>query len=69
MLMRHLRMNTHLPLICKPNAGQPANNAYPVDENQFVRIMNDCIGEGANLVGGCCGTTPEYLAAMKNSMA
>lgn len=69
MLIRKLRMNTHLPLICKPNAGRPTNDAYPVDESMFVRVMKDCIREGANLVGGCCGTTPEYLAALKSSIA
>jgi 5-methyltetrahydrofolate--homocysteine methyltransferase len=68
-LIRKLRLSTQLPLICKPNAGRPANDAYPVDESMFVRIMKDCIREGANLVGGCCGTTPKYLAALKNSIA
>ena len=68
-LIRKLRLSTQLPLICKPNAGRPANDAYPVDESMFIRIMKDCIREGANLVGGCCGTTPKYLAALKNSIA
>ena len=69
MLIGKLRACTHLPLICKPNAGRPANDAYPVDEKQFVKIMKECIREGANLVGGCCGTTPQYLAALKSSIA
>ena len=69
MLIGKLRESTHLPLICKPNAGRPANDAYPVDESMFVRVMKDCIREGANLVGGCCGTTPEYLAALKKIIA
>ena len=65
LVVRKMRMRTQLPLLCKPNAGLPADGVYPVDESRFAQLMSECIREGANLVGGCCGTTPEYLAALK----
>ena len=65
-LIRRLRCCTKLPLICKPNAGRPTGGGYPVTIERFVQIMQACIREGASLVGGCCGTTPEYLAALKS---
>lgn len=69
LLIQRLRRCTSLPLICKPNAGRPSERGYPVDVNHFAQVMNECIQAGANLAGGCCGTTPEYLAALKKSLS
>ncbi len=68
-LIRQLKTYTSLPLICKPNAGRPirqqnAAHTYPVDAHHFADILSCCAGVGANLIGGCCGTTPETIAAM-----
>ena len=52
---------TGLPLICKPNAGYLVNGEYPVNIQEFTSVMLDCAGNGANLIGGCCGTTPDYI--------
>ena len=69
MLIQRLRSYTSLPLICKPNAGRPirqqnAAHTYPVDAHRFAEILSRCMDVGANLIGGCCGTTPETIAAM-----
>ena len=68
-LVLKLRRFTKLPLICKPNAGMPVINAqglaeYDLDPEGFSRIMAECHAAGAMLLGGCCGTTPEHLAAL-----
>jgi len=68
LLIRKMRRSTALPLLCKPNAGHSSDGVYAVDETGYVRVMKACIREGANLVGGCCGTTPSYLKALKEGM-
>lgn len=70
-LVSKLRRSVSIPLICKPNAGNPVigedNLAhYPMGPEEFAGIMADCAAMGANLLGGCCGTAPEYIAAVKN---
>ncbi len=58
------------PLICKPNAGFPEIREdglahYDMSPADFASIMADCIQMGATLLGGCCGTTPAHIAALK----
>ena len=69
-LVSKLRRKVQGPLICKPNAGIPVITAgnqveYPMGEAEFADIIADCHQMGANLLGGCCGTTPEYIRAVK----
>jgi len=68
-LIRQLKTYTSLPLICKPNAGIPircgdGTCTYPVNDHRFADILSRCADVGANLIGGCCGTTPQTIAAM-----
>ena len=70
-LISKLRRHVKGPLICKPNAGVPVIGAdgipyYPQTTDEFVSIVKDCHVNGANILGGCCGTAPEYIAAVKN---
>lgn len=68
-LVAKLRRYTRLPLICKPNAGNPVVGSdgiaeYPLPPAQFAQIVADCQQNGADLLGGCCGTTPEHISAL-----
>ena len=68
-LVLKLRRFTKRPLICKPNAGMPVINAqgiaeYDLDPEGFAKVMTACRTAGAMLLGGCCGTTTEHLAAL-----
>lgn len=59
---------TTLPIFVKPNAGlpDPNSNTYNVSAADFAECMDKIIGFGTvKLVGGCCGTTPEYIKALK----
>jgi len=72
-LVSKLRRYTRLPLICKPNAGIPviddAGQAqYSMRSERFVEILLQCRQNGAALLGGCCGTTPEMLAALHHAL-
>lgn len=66
---RRLRAATSLPVWIKPNAGLPelANGTiqYRTGPEQFARYIPDLIRAGANFVGGCCGTSPEFIRAVR----
>ena len=69
-LVSKLRRFVKGPLLCKPNAGVPVIGAdqlphYPMEPEEFAGIMKDCVQMGATLLGGCCGTDPRFIAAMK----
>ena len=61
-----LRSLTDLPLVIKPNAGlpDPATGTYDITCDQFVEKMQDFLELGIELIGGCCGTTPEYIQGL-----
>lgn len=54
-----------IPVIVNPNAGLPKSvngkTVYDVDAEMFSNIMVDIVNEGATIIGGCCGTTPEFI--------
>lgn len=73
-LVSKLRRYTSLPLICKPNAGTPIINQagiaeYNLDAESFAEIMKACAQNGAKLVGGCCGTSPAFIKALRQRLA
>ena len=73
-LVSRLRRELKGPLICKPNAGNPIINAqgiaeYPMEAEEFSRILLRCRENGAQLLGGCCGTDPDFLAAIRRVLS
>lgn len=60
-----LLAHTSVPVIVNPNAGMPrsvdGNTVYDVDAEEFSTIMTEFATFGASILGGCCGTTPEYI--------
>lgn len=65
-LARRLCAATNLPVFVKPNAGlpDPATGAYSVGPEQFSAELARFHALGVSAVGGCCGTTPEYVACL-----
>lgn len=57
-----------VPVLVKPNAGLPRSvdgrTVYDVGPDQFAAVMRKIAAGGAGIIGGCCGTTPDYLKAM-----
>ena len=73
-LTAKLRRYVKGPLICKPNAGIPVINAqgiaeYGMEPEAFADIVMQCKANGATIFGGCCGTTPAHIAALKARLA
>ena len=55
-----------IPIIAKPNAGKPLpslgnKTRYDIDAGSFAIMMTRLVDAGANIIGGCCGTDPEYM--------
>lgn len=65
-LAKVMRQATPLPLIVQANAGKPALSpsgevTYSQGVEDYVRFIPEIIKNGANLIGGCCGTNPDYI--------
>jgi 5-methyltetrahydrofolate--homocysteine methyltransferase len=67
-----LAKNTSLPISFKPNAGMPKlvnrQTVFPGTVAQFVAASVEAKAAGVNLLGGCCGTGPEYIRALANKL-
>ena len=72
-LVSKLRRYVKGPLVCKPNAGVPVIDAdgipvYPQTPEEFAKIVMACRCNGASILGGCCGTAPEFISAVKAAL-
>lgn len=72
-LVSKLRRYVKGPLVCKPNAGVPVigpdNLAhYSMAPEAFAAIVCQCRDMGAAILGGCCGTDPGYIQALRNAL-
>ena len=72
-LVSKLRRFLKGPLICKPNAGNPTINAqgiaeYGMGPDEFAGFALQCKENGATLLGGCCGTDPEFIRKMRQTI-
>ena len=69
-LLAELCTCTTLPVIAKPNAGlpDPATGEYDMRPEDFARALAPCAEYGVTLFGGCCGTSPEYIKLLSESL-
>ncbi len=72
-LVSKLRRTIRGPLVCKPNAGVPVIGAdgipvYSMKPDEWGSVMNACAENGASLLGGCCGTSPEFIATIQKQL-
>jgi homocysteine S-methyltransferase len=70
--IERLRRVTSLPLAAQPNAGMPRSvegrNIYLCSPEYMASYARKFVAAGVSLVGGCCGTTPEHIKAMKSAL-
>ncbi len=72
-LVSRLRRFVRGPLISKPNAGNPVIREggiaeYPMEAEEFAAVQMQAYALGANLLGGCCGTDPEYIQRLQKQL-
>lgn len=62
-----------IPLLAKPNAGLPelvdGVTVYRTTPEEFAAVGKELVKEGAAIIGGCCGTTPEHIEALTRAVA
>ena len=68
-IVKSLKENLEIPVLVKPNAGIPQIDAngqahYNMNEEEFAQCMKALKEAGAEILGGCCGTTPQYIEKM-----
>lgn len=60
------------PILVHANAGLPRNvngvDVFPDTPEQMAALVSAIVNAGANIVGGCCGTTPDHISAIKNAV-
>ena len=72
--IRYLGENSPLPISCIPNAGMPQNvngqAVYGMEPDHFANELNEFVTKHhVAVVGGCCGTTPEHIAALVSKLS
>ena len=71
-VVRRMKAYADVPIICKPNAGLPqmveGETVYDMGPEEFAENMLLLTREGADILGGCCGTTPEHIGKMVQAL-
>ena len=69
-LVEELLQWTTLPIVLKPNAGlpHPDGSGYDITPQEFAHSLAQLTELGVQVFGGCCGTTPEYIALLRQAL-
>jgi 5-methyltetrahydrofolate--homocysteine methyltransferase len=67
-IVKVMHQATDMPVLAQPNAGRPKlvgdQTVFDMTPADFARGISKCLQNGAELVGGCCGTTPDHIHAV-----
>lgn len=72
-VVQNIKEQVSVPVIAKPNAGMPiiddkGNAIYKMNAQEFARHMKVLMDSGASIIGGCCGTTPEFIQELNHML-
>ncbi len=71
-ILQKLQLPAELAIVAMPNAGYPEQirnrMVFVNNVRYFAENMRDIAGEGVSIMGGCCGTTPEYIKMLADSL-
>ncbi|MBQ6467881.1 MAG: homocysteine S-methyltransferase family protein [Clostridia bacterium] len=72
-VLKRIKSVSSVPVIFKPNAGMPefidGKTVYNIGPEFFADYIGQAAGLGADIVGGCCGTNPDYIRAVKSVLS
>jgi 5-methyltetrahydrofolate--homocysteine methyltransferase len=72
-IVKEFREHTDMPLLIHANAGVPqlvgGKTVFRQSPEDMAARVGEIVSAGANIIGGCCGTTPEHISAMKAAIA
>jgi 5-methyltetrahydrofolate--homocysteine methyltransferase len=67
-----VQQETSLPVLAQPNAGKPKlvgnQTVFDMTPTEFASGISKCLQAGAQLVGGCCGTSPAHIRAVADML-
>lgn len=68
-VVKKILNSTNLPVMTQPNAGLPTISfgeaVYNVNAEQFAEYLNEYVDLGVSIIGGCCGTTPQFIKKLR----
>ena len=71
-VVENIRKVTDLPILIQSNAGMPViqdgKTIFPLPAEEYSEKVLELIKKGANIIGGCCGTTPEHIKKVKEKL-
>ena len=71
-IVRQMKEYAEIPILAKPNAGLPVlvqgETIYPMSPEEFASYGPAFVEAGAGMLGGCCGTTPEHIRCLTESV-
>ena len=71
-VIRRISAVASVPVIFKPNAGIPCvrdgKTVYDISPDTFAQYVLEAVDSGVNIIGGCCGTSPEYIEKLRNGI-
>ncbi|MCB0362418.1 MAG: homocysteine S-methyltransferase family protein, partial [Bdellovibrionales bacterium] len=69
-VLEKMKIWSRLPIAIQPNAGMPelrnGETVFPLDAQRMAEFIPKFYGGGARILGGCCGTTPEYIRLIRH---
>ncbi len=72
-IIKKMKTYARVPLAAKPNAGMPVlregRTVFPMEPPEFASHAKDLALAGANILGGCCGTTPEHIKLVSRTVS
>jgi 5-methyltetrahydrofolate--homocysteine methyltransferase len=72
-IIREMKEYAYVPIMAKPNAGIPVlveeQTVFPLEAEEFAVQMEKLVEAGANIVGGCCGTTPKHMQLLVDKVS
>lgn len=71
--IKEMARAAYIPILAKPNAGMPklidGKTIFQMEPQEFAALGAALVDAGANMIGGCCGTTPEHISALGAAVA
>ncbi|HIT04125.1 MAG TPA: homocysteine S-methyltransferase family protein, partial [Candidatus Caccocola faecipullorum] len=71
-VVKRILAGAHIPVLVQPNAGLPVirdgETAYDITPEEFAGYAREFVAEGVRFIGGCCGTTPEYIRLVRGAI-
>ena len=71
-IVKEMLKYSTIPVFVQPNAGLPkiveGETVFEIDIEEFVQSMKEMVESGVHVIGGCCGTNPDFISALRKDI-